>query len=94
MPNIEIHGLKREVSKALRDDIFQKFFSDKPYVKEMVVTIVPSEVTDVENRKQPFLRILSSASEETGEILGILVEKIPDIDLEYVKIEKFIPKKQ
>ena len=93
MPNIEIHGLSKEVAEALRDDIFKKYFSDIPYVEEMVVTIVPSEVTDVEGRKQPFLRLLSSDFGEMDVIPRILEEKIPDIDLECVKIEKFIPKK-
>ncbi|MCJ7786789.1 hypothetical protein MUP06_01050 [Patescibacteria group bacterium] len=93
MPNIEIHGLSPKVSEMLKEHIFKKLFADKPYVKEIVVTIVPSEVTDAKGSEQPFLRILSPDPEETKEILGILERKIPDIDLEYVKIEKFIPKK-
>jgi len=94
MPDIETHGLKREVAEALKSDIFKKYFSDKPYIGEMVVTIVPSEVTDVDGRKQPFLRLLSSDPGEADEILRTLERKIPDIDLEYVEIKKFIPKKQ
>ena len=93
MPNIEIYGSSPKISEMLKEHLFKELFADKPYVKEIVVTIVPSEVTDVEGFQQPFLRLLSSDSEEAKEILGILERKIPDIDLEYVKIEKFIPKK-
>ena len=93
MPNIEIHGSSPKVSEMLKEHIFKKLFADKPYVEEMVVTIVPSKGTDVKGFQQPFFRLLSSDSKETKEILGILERMIPGIDIEYVKIEKFIPKK-
>ena len=93
MPNIEIYGYNSAVSKVLRKQIFEELFVDKPYVKEMVVTIIPSKVADTKGWEQPFIRLLSSNSEEAEEILEIVEEKLPGIDIEYVKIEKFIPKK-
>ena len=35
----------------------------------------------------------TSDSEEANEILQILEKKLPTIDVEYVKVEKFIPRK-
>jgi len=92
MPNIEIHGASPKVSEMLKKHIF-KLFTDKPYAEEIVVTVVPSEVTDVKGFEQLFLRILSSNTEEAKEISEILGRIIPDIGIEYIKIEKFIPKK-
>ena len=92
MPNIEIHGSSEEVSKMLRRQIFEELFKDKPYVDEMVVTIVPSEVRDVKTFEQPFFRLLSPDSKEAEEILRILHEKVPGIDIEYLEVRRFIPK--
>src|SRR4030042_775959 len=93
MPNIEIHGFHVGLkdSNMLRLQIFE-LFKDRPFVNDMVVTAIESHVCDVKGQSQPFLRLLSSDAEEAEEILQVLGEKLPGIDVEYVKIERFIPK--
>ena len=102
MPNIEIYGFSEnwkghtnetdwENAEALKRRIFE-LFEGRPFVRDMVVTIVDSDTTDAKNHSQPFLRLLSSNAREARRILQILDDKIPSIDVEYVKIERFIPK--
>jgi hypothetical protein len=98
MPNIEIYGLAvnsmRDVATRmvaeLRDKIFD-LFKDSPFVGEMVVTAIDSDVTDKNREDQPFLRLFSSEEDHVPEIL----EKLQTLgmDIEYQKLEKFIPKK-
>ena len=97
MPNIEIYGLAvnsrsdvaTRIVVELRDKIFE-LFKDSPFVGEMVVTAIDSDVTDKNHEDQPFLRLLSSEEDHVPEIL----EKLQTLgmDIEYQKLEKFIPK--
>lgn len=98
MPNIEIYGyavnstgdVARRIIVTLRDQIFE-LFKDSPFVDEMVVTAIDSDVTDKNHEDQPFLRLLSSEEEHVGEILEKL--KTLGLDIEYQKLEAFYPKK-
>ncbi len=94
MPNIEIHGSLAECSKMLREMLFNQLFVGTPYIGEMVVTIVPSEVTDAKGSQQPFFRLFSPDPKEAEGILEILERNVPGIDVEYIRIEKFVPKKK
>ena len=102
MPNIEIYGFSEnwkghtnetdwDNAEALKRRIFE-LFEGEPFVKDMVVTIVDSDTTDAKNHPQPFLRLLSSNAREARRILQILEKKMSGIDVEYVKIVRFIPK--
>ena len=98
MPNIEIYGLAvnsrgdiaTRMVVELKDKIFG-LFKDSPFVGEMVVTAIDSDVTDKDYEEQPFLRLLSSKEDHVNEILEKL--KTLGMDIEYQKLEKFILKK-
>lgn len=91
--NIEIHGDfgNPNVPSLLRHRIFD-LFSDKPYVTEMVVTVSTDYVCDIKRIKQPFIRLFNSRQEHIEEILEML--KTLNIDIEYLELKRFIPKKQ
>jgi len=69
-------------------------FSRKLYADEMVVTIIPSAVTNLRTFEQPFFRVLSTDAKEAKDVLETLHGEISGIDIEYLKINKFIPKKE
>lgn len=96
MPNIEIHGFYHEKEKAywIRRLIFG-LFKNQPYIKEMVVTIFYTEVEDWMANSQPFFRLINDRMEPgiTEEIISILHEKFPEMDIEHILNQKFIPKK-
>jgi len=93
MPNIEIHGQfgNPNIPTVLERRIFN-LFSDRPYVDEMVVTFCNDHVHDANGNDQPFIRLANSCQEHTEEILERL--KTLNIDIEHLRLEKFIPKKQ
>lgn len=91
MPNIEIHGYNRVAANALADKIFGEVFAGKLGLENMVVTMVPSTVMDKKGFQQPFIRLLCSNTREAAEIIAILRQHLPGEDIEYVKIESFIP---
>lgn len=90
MPNVEIHGLNLVAARELKRIIF-RLFREKPHVKEMVVTISLDYVENEEGNSQPYLRLANSCQEHTGEIIETL-ESL-DMDIEHLRLEKFIPKK-
>lgn len=89
MPNIEIHGLPREEAEELRDKVFD-LFKDKPYARDMVVTIYPTIIRDIFNTNQPFIRLVSTDQSYIQEILGWLPSL--GLDIEHVRLEAFLPK--
>lgn len=89
MPNIEIHGLAINRARDLRFEIFS-VFNNEPYVKEMVVTIFPTQVLDMNGETQPFLRLVNDCQKNTKRIIGKL--KKFGLDIEHARLEKFYPK--
>lgn len=86
MPNIEIHGVDKPRSLALK--IFE-IFQDRPYVDEMVVTIHSTEIINKKCESQPFIRLVNSHQEYSEEIIERL--RSLKIDIEYLVLEKFYP---
>ena len=97
MPNIEIHGLPKQEAEDLREKIFG-LLQGTPYVNEMVVTIYQTVVKDKNGDDQPFIRLVNSPLHLTqGEKMEReILERLEtlDIDIEHLKLEKFIPKKK
>ena len=91
MPNVEIHGMFLQEAVRLEKKIF-KLFGDKPYIKEMVVTIYQTIVRDFKGNSQPFIRLVNSCQEHSEEIVEKL--KTLEIDVEHLKLESFIPKEK
>ena len=104
MPNIEIHGLglptafldlevfeSQEVDPGETEEAIFKIFADKPYRSEMVVSIIPSSVSDGKT-SQPFLRVVSTPSPYLDEIVELL--KTLDMDIEVQELKAFHPKEQ
>ncbi len=90
MPNIEIHGVLTGSStlgaEGLRKRIFALFLK-KPYIVDMVVTILQSKVTDQGGDYQPFLRLVGMSSDPLEEIIEIL--KSLEMDIEVLLLESF-----
>jgi hypothetical protein len=96
MPNIEIHGLGirgiyYEDAVNLKKKI-RVLFAEKPYFSDMVVEIYDSDVSDVkEDRRQPYLRVVSSSQKEINDVVAMLRQL--DIDIEQPPPIKFHPRK-
>ena len=90
MPNIEIHGLLIDDAKKFRQYVFTAFRNES-FLREMVVTIFPTEVKDCDDRDQPFFRVFNSHSEDDEKIITILHETF-HMDIEYPPPGKFVPK--
>lgn len=89
MPNIEIHGLPWSKAHDIRLKIFFAF-KDEHYVNEMVVTVFRTEVHDIAGEEQPFLRLVNSCQEHSGEIIEKL--KTFNMDIEHAQLEDFYPR--
>jgi len=90
MPNIEIHGMDKERAEDLREKIFKEF-EGEPYLKETVISILPSIVKDSEGEDQPFLRLIDdTADSTTREILAKLAPL--KLDIEFLKLYLFSSK--
>jgi hypothetical protein len=89
MPNIELHGFNVE-SIEMKKKIFDLFKEDK--VKdEIVVTIYQDAVYDKNNKSQPFIRLVSTVSENLSMIKARLMTL--KVDLEEMFLNNFHPKK-
>lgn len=89
MPNIEVHGFSETEAKSVRERVF-KLFEGKPYVREMVVAIYLTVVEDFAGCPQPFLRVCTTEQDYVKEILALLPSL--GIDIEHMRLVKFIPK--
>ncbi|TSD02567.1 MAG: hypothetical protein Athens071416_624 [Parcubacteria group bacterium Athens0714_16] len=92
MPNIEIHGLDFHNANLVKERIDKAMI--KNGLKDEAITTtydVKTESCDGEKTRQPFLRICSS--EDNGEqIAEMILHENVDMDIEIVKLQKFIPK--
>jgi len=91
MPNIEIHGFNKEVAEIWREQIF-KASERKDFFGDMVVTIFPTEVKDI-NGDAPFLRLASTTNEKGShktidDVLEML--EVFEIDTEVQTLDRFI----
>ena len=96
MPNIEIHGygIRGEyayIARDLRTKIFALLIVEAPHVSDAVVTVFDDWVTDEAEKRQPFLRLVSTPSPHIDEIVELL--KTLDIDIEVQELKAFHPKK-
>lgn len=89
MPNIEIHGLDTMPACEVRRKIFD-MFSGKPYVRETVVTVCPTDVKDLYGNNQPFLRLVNDCQTHTQEIILALLSL--RMDIEHLQLVKFYSK--
>ncbi|MBU4479860.1 hypothetical protein KKG48_00240 [Patescibacteria group bacterium] len=91
MPNIEIHDVNPRRGEILTKQIFNLLKDKLPVlVDEVVVTNHSSRVVDQYGKDQPFLRLITTEHEETGNLLRLL--KTLGLDIEYLKLVSFIPK--
>ncbi|KPJ55274.1 hypothetical protein AMJ47_00110 [Parcubacteria bacterium DG_72] len=86
MPNIEIHGLSSTLAHDIRLRIFYTF-RNEPYAKEMVVTVFPTKVYDIDGIERPFLRLVNSCQKHSEEIIEKL--KKFNMDIEHLKLKAF-----
>lgn len=96
MPNIEIHGLDEDAANRIREDIFL-MFRDFPVksivdIKDIVVTIFSTQVTDQHGKPQPFLRLVNTSPDGTPIIIGQLRQI--GLNVEHVALAGFYPKKK
>lgn len=90
MPNIEIHGVKKDDTKHFRltEKIFKRV-EGLVFAGELVLTKVMDDCRDRNNKSQPFLRIIIS---EKSKIEPLVQQLKPlGIDMEILIIDGFIP---
>lgn len=87
MPNIELHGYG-DKPIALRNKI-RTALKDSPDAAEIVTTICPTVVTDLNDKSMPFLRVISSSDG-----LEDLLERLKPLgeDIELIMLGRWIPK--
>jgi len=86
MPNIEIHGLKPHVAERIRTQIFETT-KGLAFARDIVVTIVPDECVDRNDKPKPFLRIISYRPRRTEQ----LVERLRPLGMDMETSDEFIP---
>ena len=92
MPNIEIHGLNRTESAPLSKAIakaIKEHASD--LVEEAVITLCDDHCVDLEDKRQPFIRICSSEPAHFEVLTAVL--KQFKLDIEWLELKGFIPAK-
>jgi hypothetical protein len=84
MPTIEFHGFSASVLDAIRGDVADAVRRN-PFASEIVLVYGQGDqVVDLDNRPQPFLRILTTSAERAA----ILRQQLtPVADVEAVLIE-------
>lgn len=93
MPNIEIHGQSKAEAILTRLSI-RIALASASYADKVVTTVIESSVKDLSDKKQPFLRIALTpdAMGHLDHIVELLRLNKVDLDIEVLKLEKFIPK--
>jgi len=90
MANIELHGFNVE-SIEMKKKVFDLFNDKEDKVKdEIVVTIYQDAVYDKDNKSQPFIRLVSTVSENLSMIKARLMTL--KVDLEEMFLNDFQPK--
>lgn len=89
MPNIELHGYDAEEAHLIQREI-RTVLGSSPEAHEIVTTVFPSIVENLDSRKTPFLRIICSADE-----LDDLVTRLEPLnqDIEVLPLARWIPKR-
>ncbi len=90
MPNIEMYGFSIDEVKGI-DSMIHELLEFTPYRDDYVTTFIESEVIDHYNRKQPFLRLVTTKNDHIDDILEEL-QKLK-FDIEVMMLDRFIPKK-
>lgn len=97
MPNIKIYGvlkdqnvkIQRKKAEELRMKI-KKIFENELYAKDIVVTVISSTVSDLNENEQPYIQL------ELNCMRGYKhkVEKLKTLgmDVQIIKLYDFIPK--
>jgi len=87
MPNIEIHGMEKQIAEKERGNIF-KLFQEKEYIRDIVVTIFLTDVRDRRYRKLPFIRLVSTSESYFREVVTLLSKL--GFDLEVLELQQFV----
>jgi len=92
MPNVEFFGLDRALALNKKAKI-EKMLRSHPCLNDMVFTIhSETEVIDKDENPQPFIRLTSTPRKDIPEIIEKLQEL--GVDIEIMKLERFIPAKK
>lgn len=92
MPNIEIHGMGRSRTlvtdkiNVLKERIWECFL-ERPYINDVVVTVVDDRPQDPMGRSCPFLRLVSTREEYIPDVVERL--KTLNMDIEHVDLAAF-----
>lgn len=87
MPNIEIHGMETQMAEEERRNIF-RLFQAEAYVRDIVVTIFPTDTRDRRGRKIPFIRLVSNSEPYLQGVITLLLKL--GLDIEILELQRFI----
>lgn len=93
MPNIELFGypwpFNTEIKEKIRNAL-KGVVSDK----EVVFSEHQVEVTDLEGKYAPFIRLTTTPIPELNEVVNALLKVLPDVDIEVMLLQRFYPRKK
>ncbi len=94
MPTIEVYGITKGKVEFLRR-LLVNALKDASCANKLVISFVPSEVTDLKDKSQPFFRILMTMEAAREGVVKELVPLLEPLgyDIELVEMRGFIPKK-
>lgn len=93
MPNIEIHGIGKNDAIELRNRIYFDLFCSKPYIFDIVITIVINDTQDVCRENQPFLRVYATPNNQYADEIENVLRGI-GLDIERIELKKFVAGKK
>ncbi len=93
MPNIVIYGLDESGGEHWRQQVFNELCGE-PFIKELVVTCVPSTVRGFSGESFPFaeLRFANDMALAAAHSLSWHLQNM-GLDVEMVKLEAFRPRR-
>lgn len=93
MPNIEIRGLDQTSARELRHRLFARVFFAKLYYFDLVVEIVPTNVTDGLCNSRPYFYV--AYTDEDCEFITEIEDLLANLgDVQMVKLAKFTSSKK
>lgn len=97
MPNIKVYGFVESVDSAdsimKASKLFEKIeelFKNESYYKDVVFTVVPSKVTNLDAEDQPYIQLELNCMRGYQQKLEKL--KTLGMDIQVVKLHDFIPR--
>lgn len=93
MPSVELHGASNDQAAFAKRAIANALKSAS-YAKDIVVSHVPSQVTDIDGKASPFLRVYITAKSSEMYLRDLMIRLYKlQYDIEVMELKNFSPKR-